>query len=279
VDAPFIQTASPDALFPADETVRYLQEEGRKPEPFRAFQVVADDNLLALNGVEQVGGHHGNEIGRYRALLEGDRLVQNDLRVLKLLNATFVVSPQPVQAPGLEAVGRGTRSHLYRLPEAFPRAYLVDRYEVLPDSLALRRLFEPDFDPRTTVILEERPAPELEPQPGASGSIRWLERGVNGQRLEVSATAPALLVVTDSYYPAWRARLAETEAPILRANLAFRAIPVPAGQHELEIFFRSDLFRRSVLLSLSSGIAVVAILIAGWATGRRHSPARTGKEA
>ncbi len=261
VDDQFIQTAPLAALFPADETIRYLQDEqGRRTAPFRVFSALSpDDNMPALYGVEEVQGHHGNEIGRYRELTDGDRLVANNLRLLKLLNAEFVLTPQPVQVPGLVPVGQGRQQVLYRLEGAFARAFLVDRYEVVPDSLALNRLLAPAFDPSRAAILGAALPTELAPRAGASGTIRWLSRGVNRQVLEVDATGPAILVVTENFYPAWRARIDGQPAQVVRANFTFRALPVPAGRHQVEFFYRSDVFRRSLALSVTTAVLLVAV--------------------
>ena len=262
VDAPFIQTASPAVLFPEDETIRYLRDErGRRAAPFRVFSaLMPDDNLPALYGLEQVQGHHGNDLGRYRQLTEGDRLVANNLRVLKLLNAEFVLTTQPVQVPGLVPVGQGRQRVLYRLEGAFPRAFLVDRYEAVPDSLALGRLLAPEFDPGRAVILGDVLPPELAPRVGASGTVRWVSHEVNRQVLEVDASGPAILVVTENFYPAWRARIDGRPAALVRANFTLRALPIPAGRHEVEFSYRSDLFRWSLALSA----AAAAVLLAVW---------------
>jgi hypothetical protein len=280
VDDQFIQTAPLAALFPADETIRHLQDEqGRRTAPFRVYSALdPNDNIPALYGIEEVQGHHGNEIGRYRELTDGDRLVANNLRVLKLLNAEFVLTPQPVQVPGLVPVGQGSQRALYRLEGAFPRAFLVDRYEVIPDSLALGRLLAPAFDPSRAVILGEALPAELAPRAGASGTVRWLSRGVNRQVLEVDATGPAILVVTENFYPAWRAHIDGSPARMVRADFTFRALPLPAGRHQVEFSFQSDLFRRSLALSALSG----ALLLGVWLTSRlrlRRRPADGEKTA
>jgi hypothetical protein len=266
VDNQFIQTAPLAALFPTDETIRYLQDErGRRVAPFRVFSALnPNDNIPALHGVEEVQGHHGNEIGRYRELTDGDRLVANNLRLLKLLNAEFVLTPQPVQVPGLTPVGQGSQLALYRLEGALPRAFLVDRYEVMADSLALGRLLAPEFDPARAVILGEALPPELAPRSGASGTVRWVSHEVNRQVVEVDASGPAILVVTENFYPAWRARIDGRPADLVRANFTLRALPIPAGRHEVEFFYRSDLFRWSLALSA----AAAAVLLAVWLVSR-----------
>jgi hypothetical protein len=266
VDDQFIQTAPLAALFPADETIRHLQDEqGRRTAPFRVYSALdPNDNIPALYGIEEVQGHHGNEMGRYRELTDGDRLVANNLRLLKLLNAEFLLTPQPVQVPGLVPVGQGSQRALYRLEGALPRAFLVDRYEVVPDSLALGRLLTPAFDPSRAAILGEALPAELAPRAGATGTVRWLSRGVNRQVLEVDATGPAILVVTENFYPAWRARVDGRPARVVRADFTLRALPLPAGRHQVEFFFRSDLFRRSLALSALSGVLLLGV----WLTSR-----------
>jgi hypothetical protein len=271
VSARFIGTVPPAALFPADAAIGHLQQQAAsRIEPFRVFNYASpDDNLPALYGLEQVHGHHGNEIGRYRSLVES--LFLNDLRILKLLNAEFVLSAQPLQAPGLEPVGRGERYVLYRLEGAFPRAFLVDRYEVLPDSAALERMRAPDFDPARSAILADSLAPEVQPREGATGSVRWLAHDVNRSTLEVETTAPALLVISENYYPAWRVRVDGAPAELHRADLALRAIPVSAGRHEVELAFRSGLFRGSQWLSLAAAALALGLLAGPRLPARRRA--------
>lgn len=273
VSARFIATVPPAALFPADAAILHLQEQARaRRDPFRVFNYAnPDDNLPALFGLEQVHGHHGNEIGRYRSLVEGERLFLNDLRVLKLLNAEFLLAPQPLRAPGLEPVGRGERYVLHRLTGAYPRAFLVDRYEVLPDSAALERLLAPEFDPSRTAVLADELPRSLHPQEGATGSVRWLTHEVNRQALEVEASAPALLVISENYYPAWHARVDGERVEVRRADLTLRAIPVPAGRHQIELAFRSGLFRGSFWLSLVAGALALGLVVGPGLLGRRRS--------
>ena len=271
IDDAFIQTASPAVLFPTDETIRYLQDVQRgRVAPFRVFTALApDDNLPAINGLEEVQGHHGNEIGRYRELTEPDRLVANNLRILKLLNAEFVLTPRPVQVPGLVLVGQGSQQALYRLEGAFPRAFLVDRAEVTPDSLALGRLLAPDFDPARAAILGKPLPSDLAPRLGASGTVRWLSHGVNRQVLEVDATSPAILVVSENFYPAWRARIDGLPAAVVRADFTLRAVPIPAGHHTVEFVYQSDLFRRSLMLSAATAALLIAVGLASRVRLRR----------
>ena len=51
--------------------------------------------------------------------------------------------------------------------------------------------------------------------------------------LAVETPTPQLLFLSDAYYPDWQATIDGREAKILRADYAFRAVVVPAGNHEV----------------------------------------------
>ncbi len=72
--------------------------------------------------------------------------------------------------------------------------------------------------------------------PGAS--IQVLEDQPNMQRIRVNATKAGWLFQADTWYPGWQASIDHTAAPLLHAEYLFRAIPVPAGQHTVEIVYR-----------------------------------------
>ncbi|HEY0672854.1 MAG TPA: hypothetical protein VGD27_11330, partial [Longimicrobiales bacterium] len=258
VDRPFVRgtvlmnQADDPIRYTPDETIRWLQARQQAGEVYRALDLstVAQlqgqgygANTLALHGIEQLAGHHGNELGRYRQLIGGDapiNLITSQLKLADITNTVYLVSPQPIEAPGLTEVFRGTRSVVYRKDTALPRAYLVSQVEVVPDSLAVARLLSAEFDPRRAAILSQPLPAGVNVQPFTQDTVRWLERGNSVQRLQVSVDAPALLVVLDNYYKAWHAEVDGREVPLLRANHTFRAIPVPAGQHEVVMRYSSE---------------------------------------
>ncbi len=172
-------------------------------------------------------------------------------------------------------VFRGRRSLVYELQGAYPRAYLVSDYESVPDSLAIDRLLSPEFDPAARAILE--PGAQL-PVASSEGRVEWIERGVNQSRLRVTTSGPAILVLADNYYPAWRARVDTEPAPVLLADYNLRAVPVPAGDHEVTIYYRSPLFQRAVWTTSLSLVLVLGVIAASL-TKRLRADAEPGGAA
>lgn len=251
------------ALFEPDETIRFLQGEQAK-DAFRVFDLGPfltsgsasyGNNVLASHGIEQVAGHHGNEMGRYRALVGGDAaqnvVMMSRLTLLDLLNARYVISNQLLQMPeGYTEVFRGSRSVVYRNDDALPRAFLIGTAEVVPDDRALEVLLDSTFDARARAILPEPLPAGIEIRPDPQGSVTWEERGINAFTLNVTTDRPALLILTDNYFPAWRATVDGQPASVLRAYYTFRAVPVTAGTHTVRFEYRSDVLRASAMVSV-----------------------------
>lgn len=259
VDTQYVRVIDANLIYPRDDVTEFLLRQQSYGVPFRVLRLpntVQGSNHFAFYGIEQVAGHHGNELGRYLDLTGGQRLFS--ARILQLLNVRYAVSGAQAAIAGLPEAFRGRTGFVYELPRGLPRAFLATEFEVLPDSLALPRLEDPAFDPSGTVILER--APDLEVRSGTTGRVEWVEREVNAQTLRVETSGPRLLVISDNYYPAWRATIDGESTPVLRANLTLRAVRVPTGTHEVRFEYRSPMLRAALLTTIVSGLGAVGLI-------------------
>jgi hypothetical protein len=143
----------------------------------------------------------------------------------------------------------------------------LDSYKALVDA---------GFDPGREVVLAGAPGgpPAAAPATagaGFSGGARLVTYLPDRVRVAVEASGPAYLVLVDAYDPGWRAAVDGGTAPVLRAHVAFRAVPVTAGRHEVELVYRPP--------SVEIGLGVSAATLLGLADGaflwarRRRPPA------
>ena len=275
-----------DPIYFEDEGTQFLKQRQQAGEIFRALDVSAiiqraQPNVLAIHGIEQIGGHHGNEIGRYRELIGGDNvatLSASEYRVLDVTNTKYVLSPGPLQGAPLKEIGRGSRHIIYEREGVLPRAYLVGRSVVVPDSIAVETLLGGGFDYHTTAALSEPLAGNVEIQPDPQGTVTWAERGPHAFTLRVQTDRPALLMLLDNFYPQWHATIDGQPAQVVRANYTFRAVPVPAGQHDVVFRYAADNLRMPALISavtlmLLGFLGIVWPLIGRLRT-RTHAPAQ-----
>jgi hypothetical protein len=164
--------------------------------------------------------------------------------------------------------GREERRFAFRMmenPGAIPRGFVVGQVKAASPGQgevgALRTL-----DPRREVILERDVLPPG-PRQGFTPARR-AEDTPNRVVLEFETTAPGYLVLADTWYPGWSATLDGRPAPVLPADVAFRAVAVPgAGKHR--VVFRY--FPPGLILGLAISGAT-ALFLAGLTIG----PGRKG---
>ncbi len=161
---------------------------------------------------------------------------------------------------------------IYENLAVLPRAYLVHQAERVTDaSQAIEAMQAPAFDPEQTVTLLRRPTEENglviggQPSPQDQAVITRYE----SERVEILVTlaSPGWLVLTDSYYPGWQATVNGQPAEIEPANLLFRAVELPAGEHRVVFEFRPP----SVWVGVGvSGLSLLAVVIGLAAGGLLH---------
>jgi len=128
--------------------------------------------------------------------------------------------------------------HIYENPRAMPRVILAT-CAIHVDFAAMMKSGEwPEADYRETVLLETPPICHTRKDaPPATAKILSYEN----DRIVAEASAPpggGWLVLHDVWHPWWFANLDGVEAPILRANVMFRAVAIPEGRHEVRFHFQ-----------------------------------------
>ena len=147
-----------------------------------------------------------------------------------------------------------------RNADFLPRARLVTGSVVEPDDeRALERLAAPDFPRETTIVLATGEArfPVPDPGPRPRISVDRPDRVV----VEVEPAAPGFLTLADTHYPGWTARVDNVERPILRANVALRAVAVNPGERVVEFRYEPDSVRTGALLMLAGGLICAALFL------------------
>ena len=286
VDDPFIQAfdfrqwASPDA------NIQYLLERQEEEPPFRVMAMAGNagfgqDVKPGMYGLELATGHHPNDLARYRELigmvgsgapanLVDLRTGEPNLALLSILNVRYILWPvaefgglpvgEAVMATSLD--GRNAYEAVYEVP-TLSRARLVGSAKVLPGREGLEYLLSPDFQPSEEVVLPEPPPMALSGSP-VEGEVQWLQKGINRLHLRVETQEPALLVLAENWYPAWKAQVNGEEAPVLRANHTLRAIPVPAGTHQVEVFFDAGSLLGGIVATSGSILLLLGLASWGW---------------
>ncbi len=199
-------------------------------------------------------------------------------RLYDMFNVEYVLAEDGVTLsegkfePALDAPGPLA---VYRNLTALPRAWVVYAAVSAPDlPAALEAIRQPDFDPEQSVVLtapgDEPPAlpAELVASAAAPGGDAATVTAYGGNRLafDVEAAAPGVLVISEVWYPGWRAAVNGKAADVWAANGGLRAVAVPAGSSTVELVFRPLPWRIGIGAALVGLIGLAALL---WIEGGR----------
>ncbi|MBX2991771.1 MAG: YfhO family protein [Bacteroidetes bacterium] len=137
--------------------------------------------------------------------------------------------------------------HTTRLPRTF---FVYEVHVARTDQDVLASIKSPEFNHRTTAVLEKepsRPLSELHVQPESEARIT----DYSNNRISISARTshPGILVLSEIYYPGWKAYVDGVETEIYRTNYHLRSVFVEAGNHVVEIRFEPSTFSNGAWIS------------------------------
>jgi hypothetical protein len=243
-----------------DDTIEFLQ---RDSSLYRIIPLGREftDNKYAGFGIASVGGYHAAKPTLYEKFY--DRILKPGAltaAVLAMLNVKYLVVSDYISAgPLLTLVHDGSRK-VYQFHAVLPRAFLVDSVAVLTDeSAVLDSIASGWFNPSRTAFLVE-PAPEGSVTKEGS-SVRIVSYGLNRVGIEAKIAKPCFMVLSELYYPDWRARIDGAQAKIYRTDFLLRGLALAPGNHTIEFFYDSRSLKRGVLLSVSASVVIILSFI------------------
>ncbi len=243
------------------------------------------NNRGSLLHLSDAQGYHPAQLKRYQEFIDtmnGEIQEYHGLYVLEpglqspladLLNIRFIVIPKTgvgrpdlhSLASSLPTVYEDEHARVLENTSALPRTWIVHDVRQMKGQEALAMLASGGIDPRTTVLLEETP-PSVDS--AATGALsRSLITSHSNDRIEVSTSdsASGMLVLSEVYYPAWKAYVDGRPTPLYVADHALRAVRIPAGDHKVELKYESTYLRVGIALSfLTAVLAGTPWLLITW---------------
>lgn len=149
----------------------------------------------------------------------------------------------------------------YRHMNAAPRAFLTGDIRYYTDKADFsRQFFAENFDPSSAVLFAKS-TPLQSIQQTATGSARITAYEPERVVIQTKSRSPALLVLTDTYYPGWSADIDGVPADIFPANWTLRAVPVPSGAHTVTMTYTPNSIRLGIFLSIISSAGLAVLLL------------------
>ena len=258
---------------PSYRALRGLAAQAGAP-PFRVDLAPSHVSAAAALGarVENVNGYWPVSIGRFFRYAYGMRGLETPAHLRHQLVDQLYMTGDPF-ALRLLNVGVASRvapdgtSVFLRDPHPLPRAWIVQRAErVAGETEALARVRSADFDPTSTVVLEAEPRLALAGGGAAAGHViaRTLPGG--GLDLETDSPQDGYLVLSEVYYPGWRASVDGRPVAVEPADDVLTGLPLPAGRHRVHYDYAPTSVRVGAALTLTT-LALAAFLTRGRRAG------------
>jgi hypothetical protein len=182
---------------------------------------------------------------------------------------SFVLAPQ-----GRFRLAFSGDVKIYENVDVLPRAFIVHTIRsVANDGEAVSAMQSADFDPANEVVLIGDQGSGI--RDGGKDHLVILsschlvmyepERVV----IETSVEQASTLVLTDAYYPGWIATVDGQPTTIERADVLFRAVQIPAGQHQIEFRYEPQSFAIGALISIGAWLLLIGVALIGLRSRRR----------
>lgn len=294
-----VMPPSPNGTKADKELVRFVSD-GRGP-----FRLLSLGETL---GLESASGYSSMLVWRYVHLLyilnhgtpypharlrydpAAGQFLRLDSPLLDMLNVRYLIASErpsekwveryrkPLEAPPharhepiWDAVLR-----VYENTQVMPRAYVAYAARLAKtEAEEAAAIADPHFDPHREIVLggwhlKEPPAIENRGRAHSPAAIRSHER--HRVVIEAEAAASGVLVLGDTFFPGWSAKVDGVAQPIYAVNLAQRGVALEKGRHVIEFVYRDRALFRGGLLSFCGLLGTLLLLVLAKRGSRTKTP-------
>lgn len=161
---------------------------------------------------------------------------------------------------------------IYKVDRPLPNVHFTYKWYVVPtQQLALGLIANADttgYNPWVSTLIDQRPGvmcplpmPEL-----MVGDLKKnlllniFENSAGKLKLSIATPLPGMLLISNHYYPGWKALVDGKPAPIHRANGILMAVYVTGGLHTVELKFDPDSLNDGIKVALGAIIVLLVLL-------------------
>ena len=256
-----------DRFFQVDEIVQFLLAD---KSIYRIYPVggLFGESRFAAFGLESIGGYHPAKLKIYNTFLAktGNAAA---IPVLRMMNVKYLISPQKINHPELSLVKSGaiksTRGDLpievYEVNNTLPRAWFVNKTEIVSEEDVWNKIIQPDFDPHKIAYVPNEVSVSSEGQV----SITHFKKSIHRITMSTESDGNHLLVLSEVYYPLrWKAKIDGEETQTHIVNGILRGVVVPTGKHTIEFIYDKSAFNKGLTISFVSFVLALGFIGLGY---------------
>ena len=180
----------------------------------------------------------------YQILREGPAAASE--RIADLMSVRYIAGGAPFDQVLWGGASKSVQ--INERPGYLPRALLLRKWRAISqDRAILGTLLSDQFDIRSEAVVEpdagtstlpQAPSADSDNGPvGAENKATILKDNWNSLRIQANASSRSLLLLTDTWYPGWVAKVDGKLQPIYRTNYAFRGVFIEPGSHVVDFIY------------------------------------------
>ena len=272
---------------PGRVLVRQVNAEGVEPrDPYFGGAGDGTGTGLMVHRIRSLTGYHGNEIGRYKTLAETPVSANAFAIMLPTFwrheNARYLYTNAALPDTQFKLLAgpaknsAGSTVYLYRLPGDNPYAWVAAGLTKAPDPDVMQAILDPRFDPLRLAVVSDTSAlqiaPMAAPPPPLALTTTTSNFAPGHATIALSAPAPrdAALVVSENYFPGWKATVDGKPQPTFRTDFNLIGVQLPAGARSVDLTFHDPAVDTGKGVTLAAVLIAVVALVGGVLVDRRR---------
>lgn len=236
-----------DYLYPQSTTINFVQSHIGNDRFMTTDSEIMPPNVSDIYRLQSVEGYDPLYIKRYGEFIAAmqrkkpnisgpfgfNRIItphDTNSPLLNLLGVKYVLSLNDLSNSSFVKVMQEGQTRIYENKEVLPRAFFVKRVvTVSGKQQAMTAVFANENNLASTAIVENG----LIKISSNNGIAKIISYTPNTITIQTQNEKAGLLVLTDIYYPTWKAAIDKHVTNIYITDYTFRGIVVPAGQHTI----------------------------------------------
>ncbi|MDP2585506.1 MAG: hypothetical protein Q8P29_01360, partial [Candidatus Levybacteria bacterium] len=241
---------------PATKTITFLQKNLGNSRIMTTDSRILPPNFSAIYRLQSIDGYDPLYLLRYGELIAASERKRADInppfgfnrivtphnydsKIVNLLGVKYVLSLTALNSPKLIQVFQEGQTVIYENESVLPRTFFVKSIKMVKDKdESMKMLFDPSIDLAQTGIVENV-SEELD-KDWSVGSTNIIQYSANKIIVGTENKGAGFLILTDTFYPTWKALIDGKQAKIYLTDYNFRGVVIPAGKHMVE--FNNSLF-------------------------------------
>lgn len=286
----YLPIAKKEYLFPKHPLFTYLQKIAGIDKVWGQGTAYLTTNFPTVYSLHYTDGYDSLFIKRYGELVYASRngkipevIPRSDVnfspnkeswaykeRMMDLLGIKYVLDKNDLPKGDFEPepwkfypdryklIWQNGKFKVYQNLKAWPRIYFAKDLTVKTQNQDIVDYLLQKKGNNLAVVEENLPGNIYTDIKSRIDNIKYTPNKIN---LEVKTDKDSFLVLTDNYYPGWKALINGRETKIYRTNYTFRGIIIPPGQNNVEFIFQPQSLKIGFIISVISLILALIVSI------------------